>query len=235
MGPEQLVQLQNNLASRPGLLARGDYLNTAVLMLLVMQAGEYRFILQERSPGIPQGGEICFPGGLFDPAQDADLEQTAIRETMEELGIPPEQIAVIGPLGTLVASMGAIVDAFVGVARIDDLNELRINRSEVRSVFTIPVSRFETVPPDEYQALVRVHPTCIDEDTGQEVVLFPAGQLGLPKRYTRPWGTARQRILVYRVEQRMVWGITARLIYELVRRLQAQPGSRDAWLSGGSA
>jgi hypothetical protein len=44
--------------------------------------------------------------------------------------------------------------------------------------------------------------------------------LGLPERYTRPWGANRHRILVYRAGQRMVWGITARLIYELIRMMK---------------
>lgn len=220
MRPEHLEQLRNNLAAQPGLLARDEYVNTAVLMLLLLREGEYHFVLQERSPEIPQGGEICFPGGMFDPGQDADLEQTAVRETVEELGIAPERISVVGALGTLVASMGATVDAYLGIARIRGLDELRINRSEVQSVFTIPVAHFEDSQPEEYQTLVRVHPSCIDEETGQETILFPAGQLGLPERYRRPWGSARSRILVYRVDGHMVWGITAKLIHELLQMLR---------------
>jgi hypothetical protein len=60
----------------------------------------------------------------------------------------------------------------------------------------------------------------VDERTGLETILFPAGQLGLPERYSRPWGATRHRILVYRAGQRMVWGITAQLIYELIRRIK---------------
>ncbi len=220
MTPAQLKQLQNNLPEQPGLLGREDYRSTAVLMLMMLLNGEYHFVLQERHPEIPQGGEICFPGGLFDSGLDANTGQTAIRETVEELGIPQERIAMVGALGTLVTSMGATVDAYVGVGRFKGLDELRINDSEVRAVFSIPVSCFESAPPEEYQVLVQVHPTHVDERTGQETILFPAGQLGLPERYSRPWGVTRHRILVYRAGGHMVWGITARLIYELVRRLK---------------
>lgn len=220
MTPEQLRHLHDNLPAQPCLLGMEDYRSTAVLMLLLLLDGEYHFVLQERHPEIPQGGEICFPGGLFDPDHDADTEQTAIRETVEELGIPQERIAVVGALGTLVTSMGSTVDAYVGIGRLKGLEELRINDREVNSVFTVPVSYFENTPPEEHETVVRVHPTCVDERTGQETILFPAGQLGLPERYTRPWGAGRHRILVYRVGQRMVWGITARLIYELVRRMK---------------
>jgi 8-oxo-dGTP pyrophosphatase MutT (NUDIX family) len=188
-------------------------------MLLMLLDGEYHFVLQERQPKIHQGGEICFPGGVFDSGQDEDTVQTAIRETVEELGIPEEQVLMVGALGALDTSMGAIVDAYVGVYLHQGLDQLQINSSEVNSVFTIPVSHFENAPPEEYQALVRVHPTYTDECTGQERILFPAGQLGLPERYTRPWDSGGYRILVYRMGPRMIWGVTARLIYELIRRM----------------
>ncbi|WP_028990910.1 NUDIX hydrolase [Thermacetogenium phaeum] len=220
MTGEQLMQLQHRLSDRPGLLGREDHLNTAVLMLLMPVDGEYHFVLEERQLEIPQGGEICFPGGAFDPEQDADTVQTAIRETVEELGIAKERLELLGALGTLYTSMGAIVDAYVGVCRLRGLDELRINTSEVKSAFTIPVSRFENTSPEEYRALVRVHPTYTEENTGQVRILFPSAELGLPKRYSRPWGSRTHRILVYRMGPRIVWGVTARLIYELLRRMR---------------
>jgi coenzyme A diphosphatase NUDT7 len=217
MNSEQLKQLQCKLPEQPGLLGREDYLSTAVLMLLMLLDDEYHLVLEERRPEIRQGGEICFPGGAFDPKQDADTRQTAIRETVEELGIPEKRLLLVGTLGTLNTGLGALVDAYVGVCLCQGLDELRINDSEVKSVFTIPVSRFENAPLEEYRALVQVHPTCIDERSGQEQILFPARQLGLPKFYARPWGSGSYRILVYRMGPRMVWGVTARLINELIR------------------
>lgn len=112
------------------------------------------------------------------------------------------------------------MDAYVGVCRLRGLDELRINTSEVKSAFTIPVSRFENTSPEEYRALVRVHPTYTEENTGQVRILFPSAELGLPKRYSRPWGSRTHRILVYRMGPRIVWGVTARLIYELLRRMR---------------
>ena len=220
MTPEQLEPLQHGLPAQPGLLGREDYISTAVLMLLMLRDGEYHFLLEERHPEIRQGGEICFPGGQFDPARDTNTGQTAIRETAEELGIPEGRVTVVGALGTLINAVGMAVDAYVGVGLFRGLDELRINGSEVKSVFTVPVSRFESASPEEYHALAQMHPTCVDERTGQERILLPAEQLGLPERYTRPWGATRHRILVYRVDGHIVWGITARLIYELIRRLK---------------
>ena len=42
-------------------------------------------------------GEISVPGGRQDP-EDADLVATALRETHEEIGLPPEHIEVLGAL-----------------------------------------------------------------------------------------------------------------------------------------
>ncbi len=220
MIPEQLEPLQHRLSDQPGLLGREDFISTAVLMLLMLLDGEYHFLLEERPLEIRQGGEICFPGGQFDPARDTNTRQTATRETSEELGIPEERVTVVGALGTLINAAGIAVDAYVGLGLFRGLDELQINDSEVKSVFTIPVSRFESASPEEYHALGRMHPTCVDERTGQERILLPAGQLGLPERYTRPWGATQHRILVYHLDGHTVWGITARLIYELIRRLK---------------
>ncbi|HHY39877.1 MAG TPA: CoA pyrophosphatase [Syntrophaceticus sp.] len=219
MKREQLKLLQRKLSDQPSLLGREDHINTGVLILLALINNEYHFVLEERQWEIRQGGEICFPGGVFDPEQDSDTRQTAVRETVEELGIPEEQLELIGALGTLYTSMGAIVDAYVGVCHLEELNELQINHSEVRSVFTIPVSRFMNTEPEEYRAIVRVHPSYIDESTGQERILFPSKELGLPDRYSRPWGSRSHRILVYHMGSKTVWGITARLIYELIKKM----------------
>ena len=214
-----LDDLRNKLPKYPGILHRDEYINTAVLVLLVFIGGEYHFVFQKRGPNIRQGGEVCFPGGFHDP-EDGSPEQTAVRETVEEMGIPAHKITVLGQLDTLIAPMGAMVEAFVGVADIRGLDEIRANAEEVESVFSVPVSYFEKNEPEEYPVLMQVHPSSIDEKTGEEVLLFPARELGLPERYSRPWGGMKHTIYVYKVKDNIIWGITAKFIVDVVRKLK---------------
>jgi len=216
---KQIEELQNKLPAYPAIQEREEYVHTAILVLLAFLNGEYHFIFQKRGPNIRQGGEICFPGGVYH-RQDGTYEQAAVRETVEEMGIPAEKIKVIGPLDTMVAPLGIVVNAFVGIADIKDLNEIVPNRDEVEHVFSVPVSFFETHAPRKYEALLNVHPTVIDEATGREIVLFPARDLGLPEKYWKSWGGVKYVIHVYDVEQGPIWGITARFIVDIISKLK---------------
>jgi 8-oxo-dGTP pyrophosphatase MutT (NUDIX family) len=216
----RLEQLQGKLPVHAGIHTQGEYIATAVLALLLFMGGEYHFVFQKRSPHIRQNGEICFPGGVCHPG-DSTPERTAIRETSEEMGIPAEKIKVIGALDAQIASVGAIVHAFVGVADISSLDEIAANKDEVEFVFTVPVAHFEKNEPEKYQTLLKVHPAVTDEKTGQEIVLFPARDLGLPDKYTKPWGSLKHDIYVYKVDQRVIWGITARFIVDIVNKLKS--------------
>jgi peroxisomal coenzyme A diphosphatase NUDT7 len=215
-----LKQLRKSLPKQRGIQFREEYIDTAVMVLLILINGEYHFVFQKRGANIRQKGEIGFPGGVCQPG-DGGPERTAVRETVEEMGIPEDKIRVIGSLGTFIAPMGAIVDAFVGLADISNIDELHPNSKEVEEIFTVPVSFFENNDPQEYSAILKVHPAVTDERTGKEVVLLPSRDLGLPEIYEKPWGGMKHAIYLYKVENRIVWGLTARIVLDLIRRLRA--------------
>jgi 8-oxo-dGTP pyrophosphatase MutT (NUDIX family) len=214
-------QLLGKLSVVPGVRLPESAVKTAVLVLLFFSQGEYHFIFQKRAAGIRQNGEIGFPGGLCQP-QDESSMQTALRETAEEMGLPANKIQLLGALDTILAPIGALVDAYVGIADIMSLRELHPNIDEVADVFSVPVSFFEAHEPKRYDALLKVHPVWKDEESGQDIVLFPAQQLGLPERYTKPWGGLKHTIYVYEVGNEKIWGITARFIRDIVEILRSE-------------
>ena len=224
MKHHQLELLKNLLPVVPGMLDKQELFCSAVLVLLASFDGEYHFIFEKRASNVRQGGQICFPGGQIDSCVDENSEAAAIRETVEELGISREKITVIGRLDTFIAPLGVSIEAFVGVAKINNLEELKIASSEVEYVFSVPVSHFVENEPQEYDTIVRVHPSYINEK-GEEVVLFPARELGVGEMYTRPWGGRRLKMFIYNVNNEVIWGITARFINDVANKLKQLPNN----------
>ncbi|MCX7708522.1 MAG: CoA pyrophosphatase [Clostridia bacterium] len=219
MNINELDRLIENLPAVPGIQGKEEYFNSVVLLLLIPIQNEYQIVFQKRCANIRQGGEISLPGGKLDPELDNTLEMTAVRETYEELGIPMDKIKIVGRMDTVMASMGATVDVFVGISEIKP-EEMKINPEEVEKVFLMPVSYFKAHPPEAYQVMIEIHPSYTDKKTGQEVVLLPSKELGLPERYHQPWGGFKQPIYAYRTEEGVIWGITARIISDFVKKLK---------------
>ena len=208
--------LKNALANQPPVLAKDKYFNSAVLVPLLFINDECHFLFEKRANNIRQGGEVSFPGGEIDNELDNNFNDTAIRETTEELGVAADQIEIIGGMGTLVAPMGITVDPFVGILNINSVEDLNIDTKEVEKVFTIPVSFFLENKPDTYYINVRAHPYDVD-DEGNKIELLPVKKLGLPNRYADPWRKARHRVFIYNTPGEIVWGITAEIVYEFCK------------------
>lgn len=82
-------------------------------------------------------GEISFPGGLPHDG-DRDLADTALRETQEEIGIPPSAVEVIGalpPVHTFVS--GILIVPFVGM--VEGRPRLTPNVDEIAEVLEYPI------------------------------------------------------------------------------------------------
>lgn len=68
----------------------------------------------ERSNDLRQhAGQIAFPGGKPEPG-DRDLLDTALREAEEEVGLPREQVQVLGRLEPVPTPTGYMIVPFVG-------------------------------------------------------------------------------------------------------------------------
>ena len=75
--------------------AAGEY---AILVPLVQWEGQRCLLFETRADTLVghQPGEVCFPGGRREHGETP--RETALRETWEEIGIPPEEIRVLAPL-----------------------------------------------------------------------------------------------------------------------------------------
>ncbi len=73
----------------------------AVLLLLYPKNDEWSIVFIKRSDylGI-HSGQISFPGGKFD-IPDTNMEDTALRETEEEIGVTATELTIIGKLTKL--------------------------------------------------------------------------------------------------------------------------------------
>ncbi len=112
---------------------------SAVLILLFPYNNSMHTILIQRGKyeGV-HSGQIAFPGGKFEEG-DVDLQQTALRESAEEIGIIPEKISVIGSLTDVyITPSNFLVKPFIGI--IDQKPDFIIDSNEVEKI--IPVDLF---------------------------------------------------------------------------------------------
>jgi len=88
-----------------------------VLHLLHYADGAWRTVLIERTPNPRDrhSGQISFPGGRVEPS-DLSLEAVALRETHEEVGVPTDQVELLGRLTELyIPVSNYLVFPFVGL------------------------------------------------------------------------------------------------------------------------
>ncbi len=83
-------------------------------------------------------GQISFPGGGVEPGDDS-LLATALRETEEEINVPPDLVEVAGELEALyIAPSNFLVKPYVGF--LPPGTELVLAPEEVEAVFEVPVT-----------------------------------------------------------------------------------------------
>ena len=114
-----------------------DLVAAAVMIPIIHRKESLSVLLTERSPDLKHhAGQISFPGGRMEE-HDADVRETALRETHEEVGIAPEQVDVIGYLRTMPTITGFAVTPVVGLIRPDV--DVVIDRTEVEYAFEVPL------------------------------------------------------------------------------------------------
>ena len=108
--------------------------------------GSLRGVFTKRRDDMPRhAGEISFPGGTQD-FPDEDLRVTALREAEEEIGLPRDEVDVVGalpPTGTFVTNYK--IHPFVGLIERGREWTLQPNEVEIVLELSLPdlVANFE--------------------------------------------------------------------------------------------
>ena len=109
----------------------------AVLIPLVMR-DELMVLLTQRSTNLStHSGQVALPGGRTD-ATDIDAPDTALREAMEEVGLPRSHVEVLGTLPIYVT--GTAYSVTPVVALVTPGFVLQPNPLEVADVFEVPLA-----------------------------------------------------------------------------------------------
>src|ERR1044071_6328395 len=133
-------ELQDDRALNPGLISPPSTAlrPAAVLVPLVDHSHGMTVLLTQRTAHLTaHAGQISFPGGRIE-AQDPDPESAALRETEEEVGLPPDRVSVIGRLDTYVTGTGFEIAPIVGL--VDPPVPISIDPFEVAEAFEVPLS-----------------------------------------------------------------------------------------------
>ena len=129
-------------------------------------------------------GEISFPGGRADDGED--LIEAALREAFEEIGLPPDDVELVGALQpTPTIATNYAVYPFVGL--IDPGKEWKLSPREVDAVLELAIDDLRA-GYDRRRLLRR----------------------GVPFRTD-----------TYVVGEDLIWGATARILADLLVRLEA--------------
>jgi len=111
----------------------------AVLVPLVNREDGLTVLLTERTEHLANhAGQVSFPGGHAEEGETP--EETALRETEEEVGLEQDKIAVLGRLDNYVTRTGFMVTPVVGLVELPF--EVNPDPNEVAEVFEVPLDFF---------------------------------------------------------------------------------------------
>ncbi|WP_459827454.1 NUDIX hydrolase [Hydrogenophilus islandicus] len=120
--------------------ARQERWRAAVVALLTPHPEQgVSVLLTRRTPHLyHHPGQISFPGGRVEEGES--VEEAALREAEEEVGLAAERVAILGALPDYLTVTGYRVAPLI--AWSDTVGELRPDPFEVAEVFFAPLARF---------------------------------------------------------------------------------------------
>ena len=190
---------------KPG--AIGLRRDCAVLIPLVERADGLHLLFEQRSSKMKtQPGDVCFPGGRMEKRESPT--ECALRETEEELAIPPAEVELIGKSDFLCHPGNFLLQPVLGIVSPAGLAAMQPASAEVAEVFTVPVSWLRDNPPQVFSYDLK--PEMKDN------ALYDA--LGISPDYR--WRSGRADVPVWHYEGHVIWGMTARILRNILQRLE---------------
>ncbi|MBL3558951.1 CoA pyrophosphatase [Marinobacter sp. TBZ242] len=117
------------------------YTQAAVLIGIVQTPSGEQVIFNRRASSMNNhASEICLPGGVLECIDHGSHTDAALREANEEIGLPKENVQVIGVLESYVTSQHIEVTPIVAIVRRP--TEWILQTHEVEEVVELPLSTF---------------------------------------------------------------------------------------------
>jgi len=127
--------------NRIGETRASSYMDAAVLVPLLREEGRHKVLFTKRSQDVEHHkGQISFPGGSVDD-DDGSVEETALRETYEEIGVPMGDIEILGRIDdALTVVSNFVIHPFVGLVPFP--YDFTISKAEVERLINVPLEVF---------------------------------------------------------------------------------------------
>lgn len=181
----------------------------AVLVPLAELNGELHLLYEVRAATLHrQPGEVCFPGGHMEAGETA--VECALRETEEELSIPPHTIRLLGPLDFICHRSGFVLYPILAVVDTSAVKNAVPNPAEVDRIMAVPLSELSKLTPEEYR--LELLPTPATD--------FPYERIGIPRDY--PWNRGVDNGFIYPWPEKTIWGLTARITRHVLTLLNTE-------------
>jgi len=136
----------------PEIKTNGTLKAAAVLIPVIKRPSGPTILFTKRTDTLSvHAGQISFPGGRVED-YDTSHEDTALRETEEEVGLSRDRIDVLGRLDDYIARTNFRITPIVAV--VSPPFELKLDPIEVAEAFEVPLSFF--LDPANHQRHLRI-------------------------------------------------------------------------------
>ena len=132
----------NNRTRRSIENSNSVYEHSAVLIPLFKDNGEIKILFTKRSNLVQHHkGQISFPGGGVEE-KDKSLEETALRESCEEIGLQNKDVKILGRVDdSYTAVSNYIIHPYVGL--IPYPYNFKVSEIEVARLLFVPIDIFQ--------------------------------------------------------------------------------------------